>query len=245
MHDMSVQINPHFFSLRFSLFHRFADLVTSHYAKKIFTISKFSKNEIHRIYSRLKTEVEILPASWQHVQNINVDKSCMNKYGISNKPYIFSLGSQAKAKNIEWIIQAAKLNPNYNFIISGKAFREVFGNKVINNDINLKNLSFIGYASDEEIKFFMQNCLAFLFPSFYEGFGLPPLEALAFGVKHVIVSDIPVMHEIYENAVHYVNPHSNSICIDDVLNTEIKQPSNSILKKYSWRESAIKLLNSI
>ena len=82
----------------------------------------------------------------------------------------------------------------------------------------------------------MQNCKAFLFPSFYEGFGIPPLEAMSTGCQ-IVVSDIPVMHEIFGDSVHYIDPNSADIDLKELL----AQPVSStapILEKYSWEKSA-------
>lgn len=87
----------------------------------------------------------------------------------------------------------------------------------------------------------MKCCKAYIMPSFYEGFGLPPLEAFALG-KDVIVSDIPVMHEIFENEVTYINPYEYNFDFEDIL---VAKNREKILNKYSWKKSAEKLLEII
>lgn len=83
-----------------------------------------------------------------------------------------------------------------------------------------------------------------MFPSFYEGFGIPPLEAISAGAKCIIVSDIEVMHEIYGNGTCYINPFNYEYDLKTLLeNFESKsyQSNLVILKKYSWKSSAINL----
>ena len=82
----------------------------------------------------------------------------------------------------------------------------------------------------------MKNCKAFLFPSFYEGFGIPPLEAMSTGCP-VIVSDIPVMHEIFGDSVHYINPNEPDVNIDKYIQAS-DDKTKSALCKYSWKDSA-------
>ena len=84
----------------------------------------------------------------------------------------------------------------------------------------------------------MANCKAFLFPTLYEGFGIPPLEAVACGVPRIVVSDTPCMHEIYGENAEYLNPRDYQVRLQMPLN---RQEVNSNLKKYSWKESAEKL----
>ena len=108
------------------------------------------------------------------------------------------------------------------------------------SDIKRANYSEL-FVSDEEAKTLMRDCSAFLFPSFYEGFGIPPLEAISAGAKQVVVSDTEVMHEIFGDGVIYVDPNNYNIELLDfpeISNTQISE----LLKKYSWKKSAETLL---
>ncbi len=103
-----------------------------------------------------------------------------------------------------------------------------------------KNGKKLGYVSDEEAKTMMRDCKAFLFPTFYEGFGIPPLEAMSVGAKNIYVSDTAVMHEIFGDSVHYINPYKyNDIFDDDAADSE--ECIRKVLLKYSWKKSAILL----
>ena len=102
------------------------------------------------------------------------------------------------------------------------------------------NMKLLGYVSDEEAKTMMRDCKAFLFPTFYEGFGIPPLEAMSVGAKNIYVSDTAVMHEIFGDSVHYINPYKyNDIFDDDAADSE--ECIRKVLLKYSWKKSAILL----
>lgn len=89
----------------------------------------------------------------------------------------------------------------------------------------------------------MRDCKAFLFPSYYEGFGIPPMEALACGAPEVVVSDIPVMHEVCGTSAHYIDPFNYSdINMDAIMAQRVTAPE-LVLKRYSWEKSAQKLNN--
>lgn len=138
-------------------------------------------------------------------------------------------------------IKDSKKNPNDYFAISGFVNIQKF-----KSELDLEsppNVIYLGYLSDEEVKAIYKKTKALLFPSLYEGFGLPPIEALSSGAK-VVVADIKSMHEIFEDTVFYINPHEYNISLDELLSQKVEEPEKT-LEKYSWRNSAEKLLKLI
>lgn len=99
-----------------------------------------------------------------------------------------------------------------------------------------QNVTFLGYISDEEMKWYMQHAKALLFPSFYEGFGIPPLEALALGTP-VIASDIPVLREVFGDTIHYANPMDYHVNLDKLLQESV-EPADRVLEKETWENAA-------
>ena len=85
----------------------------------------------------------------------------------------------------------------------------------------------------------MRDCKAFLFPTYYEGFGIPPLEAISAGARQVVVSDTEVMHEIFGASVCYIDPNVYEL---EIGKTYI---DDSLLKRFDWKKSAAKLLKLI
>ena len=102
--------------------------------------------------------------------------------------------------------------------------------------ISLPNVLFLGYISDAYMKWLMGHTKALLFPSRAEGFGIPPLEALALG-RPAIVSDIPVLREIYGDTVHYIDPDNGTVNLDALLENKTADPA-PVLEKYSWDRAA-------
>ena len=89
----------------------------------------------------------------------------------------------------------------------------------------------------------MKNCKAFIFPSFFEGFGIPPLEALSVGAK-IIVSNSSCLPEIFGNSAYYIDP--NKICTDlDELLSKSVESGEMILQKYRFSIFARQVLESL
>lgn len=82
----------------------------------------------------------------------------------------------------------------------------------------------------------MRDSVAFLFPSHYEGFGIPPLEAMSAGAKRIITSDIPIMHELFEGYVTFIDPLKYDYTMNDLIQSDEKD-FKEILDKFSWKKT--------
>lgn len=198
--------------------------------KRIITVSYFSKDVIELNYPMTKGKIDVVPNGWQHVNNFIPNEEWRNKYPYLEKNnFFFSLATLAKNKNGKWIIEIAKKNPDYLFAMGGKIYEE---------DLQTipSNVKLLGFISDEDACALMKNCRAFLFPSLYEGFGIPPLEALAQGAE-VISSDRTSMPEILGKSVHYIDPLDYDVDIEKLLSEKV-EPRNNVLERYGWDKSA-------
>ncbi|WP_318712738.1 glycosyltransferase family 1 protein [Treponema sp.] len=212
-------------------------------AKKIFTVSEFSKKRIIYWYGIPEEKIAVIPNGWEHFLKIKIDNSIFEKFPIlKNTGYFFTLGSLQKRKNLKWILKYAKANPGDLFAVSGKTISGM-KSKEIEDLSQLKNVVLLGYVSDEEVKALLQNCRAFVFPSYYEGFGIPPLEALAAGAK-IIISKAASLPEIYKNSAVYINPNDTNINLNEILN-QSTFGKESVLKKYTYSNAAEELLKEI
>lgn len=244
IHDMKIKAHPEFFSKKFLLWYNFLFKNITKKSLAIITVSNFSKDEIIKYYNVNFEKITVVYNAWQHFNSINYDEKILLKYGLSKYGYYFSMSSLEPNKNLSWIIETAKKNPTCNFVIAGGLNKKVFAEK---NILLPKNVMLVGYISDSEAKTLMRDCKAFLFPTLYEGFGIPPLEAMAAGCKSVIVSDSNVMHELFEDSVVYIDPYDYSVNLERLINEKELNKLNieDILNKFSWSTSAVKLLNKL
>lgn len=173
------------------------------------------------------------------------------KYNIDRK-YVLFVGTLEKRKNVVNLVKAFKgINKDYLLVLIGKPGwkSEEILEAIESMDLS-KDVRMIGYVQDNELPLFYSNAELFVYPSLYEGFGMPPVEAMSCGAP-VMVSDIPVFREILQDAAAYVNPYDIAEIHDKLIyslqnESERERLRHSGLKlseKYTWERSAGALLN--
>lgn len=239
IHDMNTRANPWNFRKAFVLWYRLQFFFITHFGKQVITVSEFSKGEIKKYYPGIKKEPAVIGNGWQHMERIQEDNAIFDKLHINkDNPYFFVLSSMSPNKNLSWVLRAAEKYPEMTFVAAGKIDTKVFQ---VSHRGSLENVIYPGYISDGEAKALMRHCKAFLFPSFYEGFGIPPMEALSVGAD-IVISDIPVLHEIYGDAAVYVDPNGDGRF---EIDPSVRENAKEILSKYSYGKSALILYRNV
>jgi glycosyltransferase involved in cell wall biosynthesis len=248
LHDIYCRIHPEDFTGRRErlecLYFRFLYLIIALRAKKIITVSNYCRDQIQSLYHVKAERIRVIHSSYDHFRQIKGDYSVFNEFPQLinvNGGYYFSLGSLSKRKNIRWIIEYALKHPETLFAISGKSLPTVRVEEL--NTESPKNIILLGYLDDSKVKALMERCRAFILPSYYEGFGLTPLEALSCGAK-IIVSGAASLPEIYGNAAYYIDPFNTDVDLDELIKGPVEKP-NVILERYSYKKSAEELYEVI
>lgn len=239
VHDVCYRARPDFYTdprgRLSAAWHRLQYRLIAGRAAHIITVSAFSRAELQKYYKVDPARVTVIYNAWQQMERIQPDEGIFAAQPRLQKgAYYFSMANLLKNKNFPWVLQAARNRPDTMFAIAGGGtLRDLPG-------ADLPNVLYLGYVSDGEAKALMAHCKAFLFPTLYEGFGIPPLEAIACGAPGVIVSDTPCMREVYGPHAAYINLAVNRGSVDDV--TPAQAPAAGVLAHYSWAASAQKLL---
>lgn len=229
LHDLWAYKSPETVTKAQNLYTKFVIFSIKNTYNKIITVSETIKNEIIEFFKCSNNDVKVVYNFFSFGKNPVVEMSddeeleLLNKYKIESKKYILSVATLNKRKNISMLINAFnQINPkNIKLVLVGKANSEKF------NCTN-KNIVFTGYIPDEELKVLYKNALIYAFPSVYEGFGIPIIDAQAFGIP-IICSDIPVFKEIAGKGAEYFNNIDNYDFIKTFENLLINIDKRNIL----------------
>jgi glycosyltransferase involved in cell wall biosynthesis len=243
VHDAAVFRHPEFFSSAYAWTHRLLGRLLSHTAR-IGTVSCFSQAELSDVLGVDKTSIFVAPNGSQHLSAVVPDETALERFGLVGERYFITIGNISPNKNVATIISALKINAGLDIklVIVGSADARVFERAEELNDPRVK---FIGRQSDEVVARLIQSASALVFASLYEGFGIPPLEALAYGCT-VIASDIPAVREVCGDAVAYFPPCDAQVlagkmedaAYQDRIRREPRSLGQERAARFSWASSA-------
>ncbi len=244
IHDIAFKTHPEHLDKKFALWYRLVTRINIRRYKHIFTVSNFSKNEILENYKVSSDKITVTYNSAEHMKYIKPDESIIRKLKLEDKEFCFSLGSKSPHKNHKFIVECAKNNPNMSFVISGND-NNIFKNK--ENKEKFDNMIYAGYLDDKQLVALYKKCKAFIFPSLYEGFGIPPLEALEAGCKNVIVSNLDVLKEIYGGNAKYIKLENQEYESKNILKkvSENIEISEEKFENYKWEKTARIILEKL
>ncbi|WP_339239751.1 glycosyltransferase family 1 protein [Geobacillus sp. FSL W8-0466] len=255
IHDANVYANPRNFSLLFRLWYKFLFKIISKKSKKLITVSNFSKSELEHYLNINNNKIKVIYEGKEQILNINSEQNILRKHNLQCKRYLLAVSSLSPNKNFKSVIQAIQLlkDIKVDIVIAGGTNPKVFSDS---RDIGkTANVKYIGYVSDNELKSLYENAAGFIYPSFYEGFGLPPLEAMACGCP-VIVSNVASLPEVCGDAALYIDPYSPEdiaekiklLLSDDKLRKELRRKGLERAKMFSWEkcaEETIKVIEEV
>ncbi len=250
--DLSFLRHPEWFSGKFYLYYSFLVPKIVKNSRQVITISEFSKREIVELLDMPQDKIKVIyPAVPEEFINSEArDNSNSNKYG----NYILAVSSLDPRKNFKNLILAFNnLHlTDTKLVIVGQSQMRVFNDKELRKTVNFDNLVFTGYVSDAQLISLYKNAKLFVYPSFYEGFGLPPLEAMSCGCP-VVVSDVASLPEACGDAAYYVDPNKiesiaegmTKVLSDVNLRQDLIRKGLERVKLFNWQKSAQELLEAL
>lgn len=255
LHDMTFFLYPELHKKFYVLFFKFIIKSSIKFCDTLICVSQSTKQDaldILNIEEPRKKKLVVVPLGTDFNLDYYPNKKTLNKYDLSEKNYFLFIGTLEPRKNIISVIESyamfSKTFPfNKNLVIVGMKgwyYEEIFSKVEI---LKLQDkIKFTGFVDENEKKDLLWYSYLFLYPSLYEGFGIPVLEAMAFGIPS-ITSNISSMPEVAGDAAILVNPkkiieiyEAMALLFNDkdVYDGLIKK-SLSQAKKFTWSKMAI------
>src|SRR5271169_2199551 len=233
-------------------------------AARVIAVSQFTRNEIEKLLNIADERIEVvynaIDERFLRGHATEADRELIAQRYQVNYPFILYAGAIRPHKNLVRIIEAfsalkSELEkeqqfPDLKLIIIGDdlsshpRLRRTVVRSGVQNDVR-----FLGFVPIEVLRIFYDVARVFVFPSLYEGFGLPPLEAMAHGTP-VVTSNSSSLPEVVGNAAVLVNPENvfeirralHRVLLDQPLREKLKQRGYEQAKKFSWDASARQIL---
>ncbi|MEP9399334.1 glycosyltransferase family 1 protein [Mesorhizobium sp. KR2-14] len=244
IHDANTRNFPQSYSPAFRALYRGLAPTLGRVAERVSTVSHYSAQELQRHGICRLDKIFVAPNGHEHALQWKPEHSPATRM-LAGRDTIVVMGSSAPHKNLELIVGMADelAACGFDVAVVGMADPRVFNGSVARKAA--ANLHWLGRLSDEEIAALLQDCLCLAFPSFEEGFGLPPLEAMALGCP-VVVSDRASLPEICSDAALYAAPdnadawlaHFIRLRASPALRSAMIATGTTRASRYSWRTSA-------
>jgi glycosyltransferase involved in cell wall biosynthesis len=249
-HDAQTFAIPENFTWRFRLWYRLLFSVAGRTAAAILTNSDYSRDELVK---RVGLDPSRIFPTWlgvEHVLRVLPDNGVFAKHHLSDTTYLLAVSSVNPNKNFSSVLRALELlgADAPPCVIAGQRYDRVFDQ----SGLDTKRVKHVGYVSDAELYALYSRAMCLLYPSFYEGFGLPPVEAMALGCP-AIVSNTSVLPEICGDAVLYCDPAKPETLADAIrhlrtepgLRGDLVARGRERVRLFSWSNGAESLLKAV
>ncbi|MFN3878723.1 MAG: glycosyltransferase family 4 protein [Brevundimonas sp.] len=241
IHDAAVFRHPEHFRRGYAAFHRILGRLLARQAR-LATVSDFSRRELAAVLNLPPADITVAPNSADHLGAVTPDPAVIDSLDLTDHPYFVALGNLTPNKNLAVALRALAhlADPTVRLVMIGARPPAIFDQPTIQPD---PRLTFAGRRSDAEIAALLRSARGLIFPSLYEGFGIPQLEAFVHGCP-VIASDIAATREVCADAALYFAPHDDATLAGHMTRlltaTDPARRDAGLRRaeRYSWSRSA-------
>ncbi len=243
IHDAATLANPGNFSWKFRTWYRIMLGSLMRRARVVASVSKFSAGELMRYFPGRKAGVEVVCEGGEHILRVPADTGIIERLGLQGRRFVLAVGSWSPNKNFGAVLKAMGQldDPDLLLVAAGGGNQRVFAAAQVQDPRLLST----GFVSDAELRALYEHAACFVFPSFYEGFGLPPLEAMCCGCP-VVVSNTTSMPEVCGDAALYCDPADPASIAAQIrrlldspaLCQEMRQAGLQRARQFGWDKAA-------
>lgn len=262
LHDIGFMRFPKLYRPSELRYHRWSARLAVRRADRLLTVSEFSKREIMEVYKVPAERVTVTPLgvdteTYRPDMPEHQVNAVLDRYRVT-RPYFIYIGRLEEKKNVLNLIKAFSIfkgwrgygDPVKLLLIGAKGF----GFERIRREIRDRKLEeqvmIPGYVAEEHMQELYAGAVALIFPSLYEGFGLPILQAQACGTP-VVTSNLASMPEVAGRGALFVNPNASEdlavkmrmVVDEDRTREELKREGFENIKRFSWDDCARKTMN--
>lgn len=251
MHDAAVYALPEAFTWPFRTAYRVLLPLLARKAARLITISKFSQSELARYLKVDPKRFTVIAEGADHILRAESDAAILAAHGLQPRRYVLCVGSATPNKNFAAVAAAFSLldRSDLTLAIAGGADSRIFADGTL---LPSSRIARLGYVTDGALRALYENALCFVFPSRYEGFGLPPLEAMNCGCP-VVASTAAAVREVCGQAALFADPddhtamagHIARLADDADLWIRMATLGRQRVEPYTWAHSADAVLAAV
>jgi glycosyltransferase involved in cell wall biosynthesis len=251
IHDLSVFMFPKAYSRKFYLTYKYLLPLIIKRSKKVITVSEGAKAKIVEILKVPEKKIDVVHNAASHLSRQDTSHTS----ALVSGRYILTVASFNPIKNLDTLMRAfAGIDDKTIKLVIVGARQKAFSNQQFDKNMaGNDRIIFTGHIHDQaQLMSLYKNATVFVFPSLYESFGIPTLEAMTCGCP-VITSDAGSLREICGDAALYVDPYKtesitgklNILLNDRQMQQQLIERGYERIKRYNWKESAKKVVNVI
>lgn len=251
LHDAAPMRVPDSYSRTFRTWYRLMAPMIGWSCRRIVTVSQFSSRELRDIYRIPAEKIGVVSESGEHMLRPDEDAGVLRKHGLGQRPFVLAVSSLTRHKNFGLVVEALRLMPDAKFdvVVAGGTDPAVYASNATPLPASIRH---IGFVSDGELKALFRHAVCFVHPSRYEGFGLPPVEAMTLGCP-VIAADLPSVREACGDAAIYISPDDPAglasaigrVTGNGTLRASLRERGLARAGQLTWLATAEQLLHEI
>ncbi len=259
VHDLSPVVTPQFYDLKRRFWHQFLNYRQAFSrANLLFTVSEHTKNDLVNLFGVDSKKIKVIYPAVDHAAfNPNISEAAQrrvrNAYGLPGDFYLF-LSTIEPRKNLAGLIRAFELakTPAQLVVAGRQGWKCRKTMKLLRSGKKRNKIRYIGYVKEADKPALYKLSRALVYPSFYEGFGFQPLEAMAVGIP-VVASQVASLPEVTGGAALLINPYNPSDLVsaletvqeNEELRESLKAKGFAQAAKFSWDKTAQEILTSL